>query len=208
MEKLAEILNDTVRPWDKLNKTLAEPFAYQPDLSDVTREAVTIATAIKHIAEKFTKDRRSIDAASLENSIMSDVADKWKHRDLRRSDRDNRLFVQSLFEVRNNHFGFLRNRVIVDHATHGQIDFMATAAAAIRYWLDRLEVMPDWTGKVHVAKIVFLPVATLYFDDSRQMNMESVRLQFLARADNGDLIPAAPNEVKFQLLDHKQIKLA
>lgn len=50
MDKVGQFLNDALRPWDKLNKVLAEPFAYQPDLSDATREAVTIAAAIKHVA--------------------------------------------------------------------------------------------------------------------------------------------------------------
>lgn len=204
MDKVGQFLNDALRPWDKLNKVLAEPFAYQPDLSDATLEAVTIAAAIKHVADKFTKDRRSIDAESQANSVMSDVADKWKHPKIRNPARDNHLMVKSRFLVDDDsQFSFVRNRVVVVHATHGQLDFMQIAADAIRYWLHRLNVSINWSGEVLVATPKPLSEVTLYFDGTRQMEMRSVGLEFVGRGPNDDLVPIDPVEVRFVLLDHK-----
>jgi hypothetical protein len=41
-------LNDVVKPWDELNALLAKRLALQPDLSDVTRLAGSLAVAIRH----------------------------------------------------------------------------------------------------------------------------------------------------------------
>lgn len=205
MDKVSQFLNDALRPWDKLNKILAEPCAYQPELSDATREAAAIAVAIKHVADKFTKDRRSIDAESPANSVMSDVADKWKHPEIRKPARDNYFLVKSRFLVEDGGlFSFMRNRVVVVHAAHGQVDFMEVAAEAIRYWLQRLDVSVNWPGHVLLAAPIPLPAATLHFDETRQMEMRSVNLEFVGRVPSGDLVPMAPAEVKFVLIDKKQ----
>ena len=44
-------VNDVVKPWDELNVLLSQRYAFQPDLSDVTRLAGTLAVAIKHQAD-------------------------------------------------------------------------------------------------------------------------------------------------------------
>jgi len=44
-------VNDVVKPWDELNALLSQRYAFQPDLSDVTRLAGTLAVAIKHQAD-------------------------------------------------------------------------------------------------------------------------------------------------------------
>ena len=67
-------VNDVVKPWDELNVLLSQRYAFQPDLSDVTRLAGTLAVAIKHQADLAGyADRSAIDAASLDNKLMSDV---------------------------------------------------------------------------------------------------------------------------------------
>ena len=40
-----------VKPWDELNLLLSQRFAFQPDMSDVTRLAGSLAIATKHQAE-------------------------------------------------------------------------------------------------------------------------------------------------------------
>ena len=44
-------LNDIVKPYDKLNSLLVQQLAFEPNLSDVTRLAGSIATSIRHIPE-------------------------------------------------------------------------------------------------------------------------------------------------------------
>jgi hypothetical protein len=92
-------VNDVVKPWDELNALLVQRYAFQPDLSDVTRLAGALAVAIKHQADLAgCTDRSAIDAASLENKLMSDVGDFWKHGPLRESSRNNSLSVSAMFE--------------------------------------------------------------------------------------------------------------
>jgi hypothetical protein len=56
-----DLINDAVKPWDELNHLLAQPFAYRPDLSDITRLANSIAVVIKHMAEHHNAERNATD---------------------------------------------------------------------------------------------------------------------------------------------------
>ena len=96
-----------VKPWDELNLLLAQRFAFQPDVSDVTRLADALAIAIKHQSEVAGVCRSAVDAASIENRLMSDVADAAKHGKLRNPSRDNSLQIGALFECSpDNKFRF------------------------------------------------------------------------------------------------------
>lgn len=95
---MLRLINDIVKPWEELNVLLVQRFAFQPDLSDVTRLASALAVSIKHQADLRGISRSVIDSASNENRIMSDVADAVKHGQLRDPSRNNRLDVVSWFE--------------------------------------------------------------------------------------------------------------
>jgi len=41
-------INDILKPWDELNSLLSQQYAFQPDLSDITRLAGNIAVSIRH----------------------------------------------------------------------------------------------------------------------------------------------------------------
>jgi hypothetical protein len=55
------------KPWDELNEFLTQRFAFQPEISDVTRWAGALAAAIKHQAEISGFARKMVDAESLAN---------------------------------------------------------------------------------------------------------------------------------------------
>src|SRR5262245_55800002 len=101
------LINDVVKPWEELNALLVQRFAFQPDLSDVTRFASALAVSIKHQVDLRGLSRSAVDSASSENRVMSDVADAAKHGQLRDPSRNNQLYVASCFEfARNRGFRF------------------------------------------------------------------------------------------------------
>jgi hypothetical protein len=201
---MRQFLNDAVKPWDELNVLLAKPFAYQPEISDITRLANTIAVAIKNQSEHWGATRLQIDNESLANRLMSDVADGWKHggQKLRDDTRHNSMVVVSRFEVDEaNQFRFIRNRVVIEHASLGNVDFMVHARDAIRYWLQKMEVAIQWGGQLLSGPLLFQENATVYYDPRQQIGMDSARIEMVRRHANGEFQFSDVESIKFILLD-------
>ena len=193
-----------VKPWDELNLLLVQRFAFQPDMSDVTRLAGSLAVAVKHQAEVAGLSRAIVDAESLENGVMSDVADAWKHGKLRDTSRDNSLAVGAQFECNSdNKFRFLRNVVTVHHASLGKLDFMAMSREAISYWIRKLKLPINWTPVLAEGPAEFHEEAFLYFNPKYQISMSATNLQVIRRGANGDLVPYDPPEVRFAVYEHR-----
>jgi len=191
-------LNDIVKPWDELNTLLAKRLALQPDLSDVTRLAGSLAVAIRHQGETIGLKDRVVNAESFEHRFISDTADCWKHRLLRKPYRNNRLSTEALFEYENGKgFSFLRNALFVEHASLGKQDFMSTSLAAIYYWINKQGFDIAWHGSVRETSIEFHEEAFLYFDSEKCISMSQVRLGFFSRKTNGSLERIDPPEVRF-----------
>lgn len=197
-------INDAVKPWDELNQLLARPFAYQPEVSDVTRFANAVAVAIKHTAEHVGAGRKATDQASLGNRLISDVADAWKHggKKLSNPARHNEMRVVSRFEFNDMlEMRFLRNRIVIEHATLGTADFMASAREAIRYWLVTMKLQISWSGALLEGPEVFSPHAVIYYDKRQQLGMDSVRIETVKRAADNSVYLADCSNISFVLLD-------
>ena len=194
-------VNDVVKPWDELNALLSQRYAFQPDLSDVTRLAGTLAVAIKHQADLagYT-DRSAIDAVSFDNKLMSDVGDFWKHGPLRDSRRNNSLSVSAMFEYDPGRgFRFIRNGLFIQHATLGEHDFMHASLAAVRYWLTTQHIALSWSGAVAEGPVKFHPNARLQYDPKYCILMSSTRVRFFARSGGGGLAPSDPPEARIEI---------
>lgn len=195
------LINDVVKPWEELNALLAQRFAFQPDLSDVTRLASTLAVSIKHQADLRGMSRSSVDSASDANRLMSDVADTAKHGQLWDSSRNNSLHVASCFEYgADRGFRFIRNSVSIAHATSGEVDFMATALAASQYWMDILGFTLNRKLSVAEAANEFFPTAYLYFNPKYCVNMKQTQLKFFEKRD-GNYFPMDPPQVMFEVFE-------
>lgn len=195
------LINDVVKPWEELNVLLAQRFAFQPDLSDVTRLASALAVSIKHQADLRRMPRSSVDSASDANRLMSDVADTAKHGQLRDSSRNNSLHVASCFEYgAGRGFRFIRNSVSIAHATSGEVDFMVTALAASQYWMDILGFTLDRKLAVAEAADEFFPTAYLYFNPKYCINMKQTQLKFFEKKD-GNYCPVDPPHVMFEVFE-------
>lgn len=195
-----QFLNNIVKPWDELSELLAQRYAFQPDLSDVTRMASSIAVEIKHWAERESIPRKTVDNESAENKLMSDVADVAKHVNLRDKSRSNSLYVAALFEGNAaGQFRFIRNAVFIEHASEGELDFMIVSNSAIKYWIPRSSPTLNWQGIVRESLVEFHPSAFLHYNPKYCINMSSTRLKFFTRLEDGTLKAYDPPTVKFEV---------
>lgn len=196
------LINDVVKPWEELNALLVQRFAFQPDLSDVTRLASGLAVSIKHQADLRGISRTVVDSASNENRIMSDVADAAKHGQLRDPSRNNRLDVASCFEyAAGRGFRFIRNAISIQYATFGELDFMVTAVAAAQYWMDSLGFTLNRKLALGEAPDEFFPSAYLYFNPKHCINMKQTRLKFFEKEQAGQYRPVDLPQVMFEVFE-------
>jgi hypothetical protein len=196
------LINDVVKPWEELNALLVQRFAFQPDISDVTRLASALAVSIKHQADLRGISRSVVDSASNENQIMSDIADAAKHGQLRDPSRNNTLDVASCFEyAAGRGFRFIRNSISVQHATFGELDFMVTALAAAQYWMDFLGFTLNRRLLLAEASDEFFPSAYLYFNPKYCVNMKQTRLRFFEKEPSGHYRPVDPPQFMFEIFE-------
>lgn len=183
------LINDVVKPWDEFNALLSNQYAFQPDLSDVTRLAGALAVSIKHQADLAGyADRSLIDAASIDNRLMHDPG------------RNNSLSVIAMFECAPGRgFRFLRNGLFIQHATLGEREFMHTSLAAIRYWLATHGVSLSWSGAVAEGPAEFHPTAFLRYDARYCISMSNTRFRFFTRSEGGDLVPTDLPEARIEI---------
>lgn len=193
-------VNDIIKPWDELNALLAKRYAFQPDLSDVTRMAAAIAVAIRHYPEKAAQPQKDTESRPLEIRLMTDVADAAKHGALKDSKRNNTLHVAALFECNDeNNFRFIRNGLYIAHESEGEHDFMTTALIAINYMRSKYDVGVVWEKDVLEAPEEFYPTAFLHYNSKYCINMSSVRISIFRRTESGALEPYDSPSVKFEI---------
>lgn len=198
-------LTNIVKPWDELNSLLSQRYAFQPEISDVTRLAGSLSVSIKHQAEVAGNSRTKTDEESTENRLMSDVADAWKHGELKNPKRNNSLSVGSQFECsEDNNFRFIRNVLTINHATDGALDFMETSKEAIKYWINKLSMPISWNPPILEGDMEFHKEAYLFFNPKYQISMGSTNLQIVKRNSDNQLIPYDSPEVRFAVYEHKE----
>ncbi|CAN1213103.1 hypothetical protein TUMEXPCC7403_23060 [Tumidithrix helvetica PCC 7403] len=197
---IQRFLNDIVKPWDELNLLLAQRYALQPEVSDVTRLAGGLAVAIRHQVDLAGWSDNAAIAASFHHRLVADAADFWKHGSLRKVDRNNELNASALFEYSpGKGFCFLRNGLFIAHATLGEHDFMVTTLAAINFWIKARGLPITWSGQVKLADPAFHQSAFLKFDPRYCISLSSVRTRFFVRDQQGMLVPVDPPEVQIEI---------
>ncbi len=187
-----------IKPWHDLNRWLAKPYALQPDLNDPLRMAASLAIEIRHLPEKTNVDEKKARESCFAHDVIRDVADAWKHGCLDQKNRNNHLSLASDVEVANGQFRFLRNRVLVEHATKGQHDLLDLCAQAIGFWATHFGIVVEPLA-IQEGANDFNPIVALYFDPRYQVVMESVRLRFFERHQDG-LHPVDPVDCHVEIL--------
>jgi len=111
--------------------------------------------------------------------------------------------IESQFEyLHDSLFRFVRNVVVINHASMGKFDFMATAREAIGYWIKKLSMPIAWTPAFAEGSPEFHNEAALYFNPKHQIHMDSVKIQIVSRNSTGELVPFDPPEVRFTVYEY------
>lgn len=196
-----KFMNDILKPWDELNELLSFPYCVEPELSTITKLATDLATAISHFSENSgIESRQSVGVACSSNQLMIDIADMSKHAKLRNSQRENKINVSSIFEyIEPSKFKFLRNKIIIEHNTYGQSDFMETSLNAILYWATKLGL--TISRKLMVKDNMELEKATLIFNPQYCIHSEKVNCNFKKRNELGELIDFDTKPCRIEILD-------
>ena len=196
-------INDIVKPWDELNSLLRENFAFQPDLSDITRLAGGIAVSIRHQVDFSTLDDKKANESCIAHRIIADTGDFWKHGSLRKEERNSPIAVSAAFEFSESlGFRFIRNIIFVEHKSLGTHDFMETSATAIKFWLTQHNININWQGAIIESQNHFESTARLGFNSKYCTSMSSVQLRFLKNNSDGSYTPIDPPEVKFEVYEY------
>ncbi len=195
-------INDILKPWDELNSLLSQQYAFQPDLSDITRLAGNIAVSIRHQIDSSDLNDKQANELSSAHQLISDAGDYWKHGNLRKEERNSPITVAAAFEYREDGtFCFIRNIVTLEHKSLGEHDFMLTSSEAAKFWMSQRGFAINWEGVTNVALPVYEPAARLKFDPKYCINMSSTQLKFFKMIEGKGLAPFDPPEVRFEVYE-------
>ncbi|WP_415911300.1 hypothetical protein [Neptuniibacter sp. QD37_11] len=195
-------INDIIKPWDELNSLLSQQYAFQPDLSDITRLAGSIAVSIRHQVDFVELNDNQANTLSEAHRIICDAGDYWKHGSLRKEERNCPITVAAAFEYADNGtFRFIRNIASLTHNSRGESDFLETSVQAAKFWMSQHGFNVEWNGTPTTATPKFEFAARLQFNPKYCINMSSTQIKFFKRAANGELIPFDPPEVRFEVYE-------
>lgn len=191
-----KFLTNILKPWDELNELLSQPFAVQPDISDLTRQVESIAVSLSHYREQEGGSRKR-------TSLMNDIADTAKHGSLRDQNRITLCAVSSCFLCdENDRFLFLRNIPFITYKTNQNqtFDFMSESLAEIKDIMasDGINVGRN----IDISQSVnaeYEGVIRLKFDTKYCLHMDSASLRTFKENSDGELVSYAPKEVRFEL---------
>lgn len=201
-----KFLQYIAKPWDELNENLVKPFALQPDLNDYLKKAIDLAVEISHFAEK-TGLTLSISASAQETiNLVRDVADMWKHGQLRKPERTNELHTAACFWYHSDgKFAFICNEVTVVHRTYGDKNFLLVMKEHITIIQQALPTQVRWHPVIREATAKYSETAILYYTPKTQITLKNTRLKMFSQQPDGSKIPVDPTEVRFEMLEHSRL---
>lgn len=199
---MRRFITTVLNPWNDLCGLLALQKTFESEMALPIGRAGDLAVAIKHLPEiyKFPKNHKLKD--SLDFKLIDDVADGWKHgsNSLTNISRRHDLVVQANFEISQDDtkFAFVRNSIVVDHATAGSFDFLEVSARAIKHWISEADIQVQWEGMICMAEPLFIESAVLYNDSSLEPYLEKTRLA-IRKKINGAMIPYDSPSISFEI---------
>ncbi len=201
-QEAIKFITEIAKPWEILNKELSKPYSVNPDISDYTIRANSIAVSIKHFPEACRKMKaKDLIQESQSYEIMSDLADSSKHGKLNKKGRECRLTVASMFE-RNDEgkVRFLRNIITIQHNTYGKIDFMNCVMEAAIFVSNKINIRTDWSPKVFNNNGKFSDEIRVHASVNNQVMWGGMQLQFVRLNESGQYENVDLNStVKFTL---------
>ena len=207
IDPIEEIKTRAIEPWERLNLALTEQKALEASKSDEAIDAGRLAVAIRGLAEHFGLDARDLAKCSDDWTLLTAVADASKVRLLSSAARRSTLEVSAQFEADDNkHYRFINNRIVIVHPTAGKVEFLATAAAAIRLVVAQLGLEIDWSPKILEGPPTFRPMVQLDAGPDPNHVMEMLQIRFYKRNADGELATFEPGKWQLDLKPSGQAK--
>jgi len=201
-ENAIRFITEIVKPWETLNLELGRAFSMNPDMNDFIARASSLAVSIKHIPEACAKMKpEALISESRSYEIISDLADSSKHGALRDPGRECKLAVASMFERNPDaKVRFLRNRISINHKTHGKIDFMQCSLEGALFVLQKLGIRTDWSPKIFNNSSPFSDEIRVHAGRTRQIMWTGMQLEIVQADEKGEYVNVDLNgTVKFVL---------
>ena len=193
-QNAAKFISEIIKPWEVLNNELGKPFSMNPEVNDFITKAKNLTIAIKHYPESTKKIKpETLLCDSSDYSIISDLADSIKHGELHNTQRECKLYVSSMFERNKDaKVRFLRNKISIEHKTHGKVDFMQCSAKCALYVMQKTGIKTDWIPKVLNNQGEFSDEIKVHASRNNQINwqemiIETVQLNDKNEFENVDL---------------------
>lgn len=200
IDPIDEIKTRAIEPWERLNLALTEQKALEASKSDEARDAGRLAVAIRGLAEHFGLDAGDLAKSSADWTLLTAVADASKVRLLSSAARRTTLEVSAHFEADDNkHYRFINNRIMIVHPTTGNVEFLGTAAAAIRLLIAQLGLRSDWTPKILEGPPTFRPMVQLDAGADPNHVLEMLNIRFYKRNAAGELAKFEPGKWQLDL---------
>ena len=179
---------EIVKPWELLNADLGKPFSMNPTINDFTTKAQALAVSIKHFPEAQSGAKISeLVAQSRPYEVMSDLADSFKHGKLKKSARQCKLIVGSMFQ--RNPFAevrFLRNRITVNHNTYGNFDFIQCSLDAAVFVSQNVGIKTSWSPKVLNNSGMFSKKVKVHASKTNQVMWSGMQLEIVEVNEKGE----------------------
>lgn len=182
-EEALKFITEIIKPWEELNIKFSTPLSMNPAINDFITSANALAITIKHMPEALVQAKpHDLAAQNKPYEIMHDLADSIKHGQLRNTGRQCTLSVYLMFERNpgsNATFRFLRNSIIINHNTYGDIDFMECAMEASKFVSEKIDVRISWNPQIISNKGDFSNEINVHASSQNQVYWQSVKLNFV-----------------------------
>jgi hypothetical protein len=199
-KQIDEIKTRAIEPWERLNRALAEQKALEAGKSDEAAGAGRLAAEIRGLADHFGLDGRDMVRRSGDWNLLSAVADASRNRMLSSAARRTTLAASAHFEADGNgRYRFINNRIMIVHPTAGSVDFLTTAASAIRFLIAELGLDIDWTPVVLEGPSEFGPSVVLDAGPDPNRVIELLQVRFYKRQPDGELVMFQPQNWQLEL---------
>lgn len=199
-ERIAIINTTAIEPWERLNHTLVQQKALEANRSDEGREAGRLATEIRRLAGVFDLDSREMSRRSGDWSLISEVAEGSKDRLLSSAARRTALTVSSHFEADGKgSYRFINNRVMIVPPRTAKVEFLSTAARAIEFLINELELEAEWQPKVLESTAGFSSAVVLDAGPDPNRVNELLEVQFYKKDETGELATFNPQNWQLEL---------
>ncbi len=196
--------SEIIMPWEDLNHEVSKHFSVSPQHSVFINAAHALAVALKHFSETNGGPKSAqLNPLSESYKIISDLADTKKHGVRDNPARECTILTSSLYEKKIDKIvlvRFLRNNIIMNHASYGKRDFIETAKDCALFLVDQLNLPKDWSPVIFNNDGEFSNTIKTHASKDNQVIWTGMNLDIVEQDDKGEYVYVNLNgTIQFEL---------